>query len=147
MQKSKYRNNKDEKELTIFSILKGCLPIIAFFYIFAIILILASSLFAYKSENSFEIMNVISKASLIFSALISGLIISMKNGNKQILSGLVLGVTIIFTFFIISLFTKSDSGQSTILWYGITLTACTAGSILGIYTKTNKPKRRKHKHK
>ena len=145
MRKNKKRNINEEINISRKAMLVSCLVATALFYVASVIVILLSSLFAYKSKISFELMPIIAKTALVLPSLLCGLLISVKNRTRQISSSITLGSLIVLTLFLISLFSGHSYTLSTLIWFAVTLVSTTLGGIIGIYITENRPKRRKHR--
>ena len=145
MHKSQKRKHYEEHGLSKKTFVLRCLITTVIFYIASIIIILVASAFAYRSEISFELTNILGKSALLISALICGILLTIINRQGKVIGGIFLSAFILLSLFIVSLFIKDTKSASNILWYALTFISCISGSMLGGLIVERAPKRKKHK--
>lgn len=141
--KKSFNRTEEEKNTTLFNVIKSSLLFTVIFYFIGIILVLATSVVAYRSSDPSKYIEYLGKICLFVSALISGFMMAKKQGQKYILNGLILGSFILSSIFITSLFSDSDIIQNNLIWYILIPMSTVLGNILGIKREKNKHRKRK----
>lgn len=82
--------------------------------------------------------NIIILIIIIASAFVSSFMLGKHTEKKGFISGLIMGLSLCFTFFILSLFYKNNYEFNTLIYYLIIILSTTLGSMLGIQKNPNK---------
>ncbi len=128
-------------ETSTIAITKMCLAFSLVFLITASVLLLISSAIFMNFDDPIYWSSIMGKIVLYVSALISSFLLSKKNGQCYIFSGILLGAMITGIIFLLSL-AYPNSTNNSILWILLVPITTLLGSILGI-KRQGKPKRYK----
>ena len=102
-----------------------------YFFIPFIILLFITTLLYYFNLINNNVIKYLKIITLILSTFIGGFKIGKLSNSKGYIKGIILGLIIVFIFFIVSLFTKSFK-VTLIIYYLIIIITTALGSIIGI---------------
>ena len=102
-----------------------------YFFIPFIILLFITTLLYYFNLINNNVIKYLKIITLILSTFIGGFNIGKLSNSKGYIKGIILGLIIVFIFFIVSLFTKSFK-VTLIIYYLIIIITTALGSIIGI---------------
>lgn len=139
----KFKQSSPNEEINLFTVVKRCFLFTIIFFMFSLLLLLVLSFLFMKSKDPASWINLIGKFTLYFSAFVCSFILSKKNKQNYILSGLILGAIITGVIFTISLFYKNDANNSTI-WLALIPVTTILGSVVAI-KRRSKPRKRHRK--
>ena len=137
----KYESDNIAEENSLPKVVKISLVFTLIFYAISFLALLFSSFFLYRATDPISYITPQCIGVFIFSTVLCGFLISKKLQEKYILTGLVLGITIAISFFILSLILYGITNQQIILIFSPLLTLI--GSLLG-KKRASKPR---HRHR
>lgn len=143
MSKFKHNNTVNE-DASLFLIIKRCFLFTIIFFMLSFSLLLILSLVFMRTKDPNAWVNIIGKFTLYFSAFLCSFLLSRKNKQSYVLSGLILGAIVTFIIFVISLFYPNSTNNS-VLWTALIPFATLLGSVLAIKRHSSPRKRRKHR--
>jgi len=129
MKKNKHRSQNNE-EIGLFTIVKRCLIFSPLFLIIALAFLLILSLIFIRIEDSTAYVGLIGKLSLYSSAFICSFLLSRKNKQDYLFSGIFLGAILTFIIFTISLFYPGRTAN-TVIWLLFIPLSTLIGGLLG----------------
>lgn len=139
MSKRKYIGGRDkDKELSPLQFILRCLVFVLIFSFIYLLISLALTAFLYTTANPTKNIYIFSLVCGCVSSFLSGFIFSKINGQKWLLSGVLLGGITVFFIFLIGLLFPNDT--KSYLQYALIPVFCILGAFLG----KKRVKQRKH---
>ncbi len=143
MKKIKHRQQNSE-DIGLFVIVKRCLFFAVLFFAIAIALLLLFSLIFIRIEDSTTYLGLSGRLSLYISSFLCSFLLSRKNGQNYLFSGILLGAAITVLIFISSLIYPGSTANS-VAWLLLIPASTVAGGLIGKRRSASGTKHRKHR--
>ena len=139
--KTKRINSQNNENQSILQIFKYCFLFTLLFFAISITIITILSLFLFNTNDPTKFLSLSLRITLYFSILVCSFALSKKLQYSYIFAGLIFGCMVFVIFFIISLFSTTESS---IIWMILIPAFSIIGSILGM-KRNIKPHKRRHR--